>query len=557
MEGPSWYLIHRKLVRSGWRRVAVQLHLQLPAIFLTMAKVSITQTLVFVANLTSFVGIGRPIIHSPTPKYPSHPIRPSFPSRNYSSILDNSIHRRISALQPPLQTLDRNLEPSPPIISPQLGASDSSSPSNGTGLLTPSTRYHSPLLPSPFSNSPAQLGLARPTPADSPAPSPRSLSSASRSASRCSSISSSRSPLRIESHPRLGAISVAPRLKKGTPPPVPVIPEKYRRERSAERWLVLPRKAAEARRGSGGSLGTLRQAKSMENLSQIGYETETVEDERVEVGRYTGRPLSHLEVSIPEVTQEPILFEERSSGEGEFTSAGGPNLDNEITTLASYLHRSRSPSVLAHGPVLHVDETFEEGMTWLHVKNFQGGSGGIQVEKTPNWFERSRTPSPIRAASPYLTAFHGPADSVGCAKTKISGPGMLAKKLSGSFGMVSRGLRHVTSSSGLGIMMSHEGDLGRSSSSTQGSVRCADGRITPHESASLSSSSDGARFSGRNDSWRGPNGGPNRDSKWSARGPVVRLFESEPSVSGGDRESVRLVDFLNEVSVVLPLQILN
>ena len=353
----------------------------------------------------------------------------------------------------------------------------------------------------------------------------------------------------MESHPKLGAISVAPRVKRGTPPPVPAIPEKYRCDRSVERWLKLPDNGGEAegRRGSGGSLGTLRQAKSMENLSHIGCEMqeEVAEEVKNINGKHASRPLAHLGVAIQNITCEPQLFDDQDSEE----SPNGPGLDCEITSLAPSLARSRSPSVLVHGPVLHVDETFEEGMNWLHIKGFQGGSGEIQVEKTPNWFERSRTPSPIRAASPYLTAFHSPARSAGGTRAKASGPGALVKKLSGSFVKVSRGLRHVTSSSGLGIMIGHELDSSRSSSSTKDSRNRVDGRATPHESASWSSSSDSTRFNGRDDSWKGPDGGRYRDSRWSARDPVVRSLESEPGVSGDDRESLRLVDFLNEVSV--------
>jgi hypothetical protein len=201
-------------------------------------------------------------------------------------------------------------------------------------------------------------------------------------------------------------------------------------------------------------------------------------------------------------------------------------------------------------------------MNWLHIDSFQSRSGEIQIEKIPNWFEQSRTPSPIRAVSPYLTGFDSPARSAGCPRAKASGPGALAKKLSGSFVKVSRGLRHVTSSSGLGIMIGHERDSNRSLSSTKGTKHCVDGRVTPREATpceatSLSSSGDSVQFSGRNDSWRGPNSSRYRDSKWSARDPVVRSLEGEPSVGGGDRGGVRLVDFLNEVSVVLPLRSLG
>lgn len=501
-----------------------------------------------------------PIV-SPAPKYPnllSFPIRPSFTTRSYSGVPVNSLRERLSAIQPPSQTLDLPLEPSPRFRTPQLAASDSSSPSNGSELPTPSTRHQTPApLPLPFlpSNSPRQ----RPSPAQSPAPSSRSLSSASRSASRCSSSSGSKPPLRIESHPRLGAISVAPQLKKSTPPPVPTIPEKYRRERSAERWLKPPdnRGRAEGRRGSGGSLGTLRQARSMENLGHIGYKMEDEAADKVkEVNdKHASRSLTCLVISIPNIICEPPSCNDQGSEEtGKCASSNSPVLDGENITLAPSLPRSRSPSVLVHGPVLHVDETFEEGMNWLHIKGFQGGSGEIQVEKTPNWFERSRTPSPISAASPYLTAFHSPAGSAGYNKVKPSGPGALAKKLSGSFVKVSRGLRHVTSSSGLGIMIGQEAEPNRSSSSTKGSKPYLDGRITPNESASLSSSSDSALFSGRNDSWRGQSDRRYRGSKWSARDPVIRSSESEPSISAGGREGVRLVDFLNEVSAILALQ---
>jgi len=289
----------------------------------------------------------------------------------------------------------------------------------------------------------------------------------------------------------------------------------------------------------------------MENLSHIGYQMEVEAAGRVEeVDEHTSRLLAGLGVSNPNITCEPPLCKDRDSKEtGECTNPNGPTLDSETTTLALSLPRSRSPSVLVHGPVLHVDETFEEGMNWLQVKSFQSGSGDIQVEKTPNWFERSRTPSPIRAASPYLTVFHSPARSAGCTNAKASGPGALAKKLSGSFVKVSRGLRHVTSSSGLGIMIGPEVESSRSPSSTRGSKHCLDGRVTPHESASLSSSSGSAGFSGRNESWRGTTVGRYRESTWSARDPVVRSTMTELSVSDGDRESVHLVDFLNEVSI--------
>lgn len=298
----------------------------------------------------------------------------------------------------------------------------------------------------------------------------------------------------------------------------------------------------------------------MENLSHVGYEMNDGAAENADTvnGKYASRPLARLGVSIPDTTCESSLFKDQDSEEThECTSPNGPALNDMMTTLAPSLPRSRSPSVLVHGPVLHVDDTFEEGMNWLYIKSFQSRSGEIQIEKTPNWFERSRTPSPIRAASPYLTAFHSPARSAGCTKAKASGPGALAKKLSGSFVKASRGLRHVTSSTGLGIIIGQEGDPSRSSSSTKGSKHCVDGRVTPHEAASLSSSSDSVRFSGRNDSWRGLKGGCHWDSKWSARDPVVRPLESEPSVGEGNRDSVRLVDFLNEVSVVLYLRVLG
>ncbi len=517
--------------------------------------------------MSLFVAVGHPdCVVSPTPKYPNllrFPIRPSFTTRHYSEVPNNiNLHERLSALQLPTQTLDPHLGPSPRFGTPKLAASESPSPPNGSELPTPSTRYHTPAsLPSPFlqtSNSPSHLS-ARPSPTHSPAPGSRPLSSASRSASRCSSNSSSKSPLRIESHPRLGAVPVAPRVKRGTPPPVPAIPDKYRRERSIERWLRLPGIGGEAegRRGSGGSLGTLRQAKSMENLSHLGYEMGDEATEKVETvnEKRASRPLSRLGDSILNITCGPPLPKDQDSEEtGECTSPNGPALNDGITTLAPSLPRSRSPSVMVHGPVLHVDETFEEGMNWLHIKSVQSRSGEIQIEKTPNWFERSRTPSPIRDVSPYLTAFHSPAHSAGA---KASGPGALVKKLSGSFVKVSRGLRHVTSSSGLGIMIGQEGDPSRSSSSTRGSKQCLDGRVTPHEAVPLSSSDNSVQFSGRDDSWRGPNGRRYRSSKWSARDPVVRSLESEPSVDERDRESVRLVDFLNEVSVVPPLRILG
>ena len=558
-------LICCKIICSRWRRVTMQQHQTLLSlVLLTMAKVVISKLLVSVADLRCFAGVGRPAVVSPAPKYPnlpSFPIRLSFPTQIYSGVPINNLHERLSALQLPLQTFDRHLEPSPRFQTPQLGASDSSCPSDGSELPTPSTRYHTPApLPSPFlptPNSPSHLS-ARRSPVHSPAPSPRSLSSPSRSASRCSSNSSSKSFQRMESHPKLGAISVAPRVKKGTPPPVPAIPEKYRRERSAERWLKLPYKGGgtNGRRGSGGSLGTLRQAKSMENLSHIGYEMEEEVAEKVKNvhGKQASRQLARLGVSVQNITCEPPLFDDQDSEEtGDCTSPNGPSINCEITTLAPSLPRSRSPSVLTHGPVLHVDETFEEGMNWLHIKSFQGGSEETQVEKSPNWFERSRTPSPLRTSSPYVTAFYSPARSTGGTKEKASGPGTLAKKLSGSFMKVSRGLRHVTSSSGLGIMIGHEVDSSRSSS--RNSKHRLDGRAAPHESASLSGGSDSAWFNGRADSWKGPNGQCHRDSRWSARDPVVRSLESEPSGSEGDRGSLRLVDFLNEVSVVLPPQI--
>jgi hypothetical protein len=323
----------------------------------------------------------------------------------------------------------------------------------------------------------------------------------------------------------------------------------YRRERSIERWLRLPDNGGEAegRRGSGGSLGTLRQAKSMENLSHIGYKMGDKTAEKVGTvnEKHARRPLSRLGDSIPNTTCEPPLFKYQDSAEtGERTGPDGPTLNDGITTLAPYLPRSRSPSVLVHGPVLHVDETFEEGMNWLLIKSFQSQGEEIQIEKTPNWFERSRTPSPICTVSPYLAAVDSPARSAG---TKASGPGALAKKLSGSFVKVSRGLRHVTSSSGLGIIIGQEGDPSRSSRSSRGSKQCLDEGVSLHEAASLSSSSESVRFSGRDNSWRSSNRGRYRGSKWSARDPVVRSLESEPRVGEGDRESVRLVDFLNEV----------
>ena len=312
---------------------------------------------------------------------------------------------------------------------------------------------------------------------------------------------------------------------------------------------------AEGRRGSGGSLGTLRQVRSMEHISHISYEMGAEAAEKVEIvnEKPASRPLASLEDSIKNTTYEPTVIKDQDSEEmGEWNSPNGAALHDGITTLSPSLPHSRSPSVMVHGPVLHVDETFEEGMDWLHMKSFQSRSEEIQIEKTPNWFERSRTPSPIRAVSPYLTAFYSPARDAGA-----SGPGALVKKLSGSFVKVSRGLKHVTSSSGLGIMISQEGDPSRSSWSTRGSKQCLDESVTPHEVASLDSNSDSARFSERNDSWRGPNGGRYRGFKWSARDPIVRSLESEPSVGDGDRESVRLVDFLNEVSVLFPLRILG
>ena len=497
---------------------------------------------------------------SPTPRYPNllrFPIRPSFTTRNYSEVF----HERLSALQlrPQTQTFDPHLGPSPRFGTPKLAASDSPSPSNASELPTPSTRYHTPAsLPSPYlptSNSPSTLS-ARPSPTHPHTPSSIPLSSASRPASRCSSNSSSKSLLRIESHPRLAAAPVGPRVKRGTPPPVPAIPDKYRRERSVERWLRLPGigREAERRWGSGGSLGTLRQAKSMENLSHIGYEMGDEATEKVETDneKHASPPLVPLGDSIVNTACEPPLSKYQDSEEtGECTSPNGPALNDENTTLAPFLPRSRSPSVLVHGPVLHVDETFEEGMNWLHIKTAQSRSGEIRIENTPNWFERSRTPSPIRVASPYLTVFDSPA------RDAVSGPGALVKKLSGSFVKVSRGLRHVTSSSGLGIMIGQEGDPTRSSSSTKGSKQYLDGRVTPHEAASLSSSNDSVRFSGRNDGWRDPKGRRYRGPKWSARDPVVHSLESEPSVGERDQESVRLVDFLNEVSAVPSLRILG
>ena len=314
---------------------------------------------------------------------------------------------------------------------------------------------------------------------------------------------------------------------------------------------------AEGRRGSGGSLGTLRQAKSMENLSHIGYKMEDKAAEKVETinEKHVSRPLSRLGDSIPTATYESYLFNDRNSAEmGECSSPDGPALHEGMSTLAPSLPRSRSPSVLVHGPVLHVDETFEEGRNWLLIKSFQSQSEEIQIEKTPNWFERSRTPSPLRAVSPYLPAVHSPARGAG---PKANGPGALVKKWSGSFVKVSRGLRHATSSSGLGIMIGHESDPSRSSRSTRGSKHCLDESPTLHEASSLNSSSENVRFSGRNESWRGQNGGRYRGSKWSARDPVVRSLESEPSVGDGDRAGVRLVDFLNEVRVVPPLRILG
>ena len=518
----------------------------------------------YVADFKSFAGVGRPTVVSPAPKYPNlprFPIRPSFPTQNYPGVPSDHLRDRLTALRLPLQTLDRHLEPSPRFQTPQLGASDSSSPSNGSELPTPSTRYHTPApLPSPFLptlNSPSHAS-ARPSPVHSPAPSSRSLSSASRSASRCSSNSSLRASLKMESHPRLGAVSSAPRVKRGRPPPVPAIPERYRRERSAERWLKLPYNGEEAkgRRGSGGSLGTLRQAKSMENLSHIGYkmEGEVTEIMKSVKGKHATRRVPRLGVSIQNIACELPLFVDRDSEEkSDCTSPNDPGLECEITTLAPSLPRSRSPSVLVHGPVLHVDETFEEGMNWLHIKSFQGESGETLAETTPNWFERSRTPSPIRTASPYLTAFYSPARNAGGTRAKASGPGTLAKKLSGSFVKVSRGLRHVTSSSGLGIMIGHEVDSSRSSSRAKDYKDRVDGRATPLESASLGGGSDSTQFDRRADSWKDPNSGRYRESRWSARDAVVRSLESEPSLGVGDRESLRLVDFLNEVSVVLPI----
>ena len=268
--------------------------------------------------------------------------------------------------------------------------------------------------------------------------------------------------------------------------------------------------------------------------------------------KHASRPLVPLGNSIVNTTCEPPLSKYKDSEEtGECTSPNGPALDDGITTLVPSLPRSRSPSVLVHGPVLHVDETFEEGMNWLHIKSVQSRSGEIQIENIPNWFERSRTPSPIRAASPYLTVFHSPA------RDAAGGPGALVKKLSGSFVKVSRGLRHVTSSSGLGIMIGQEADPSRSSSSTKGSKQFLDGRVTPHEAPSLSSSNDSVRFSERNEGWRGPSGRRYRGSKWSARDPVVRSLESDLSVDELNQESVRLVDFLNEVSAVPSLRILG
>lgn len=295
----------------------------------------------------------------------------------------------------------------------------------------------------------------------------------------------------------------------------------------------------------------------MENLSHIRYKMGDEAAEKVEEvnDKHASRSLVRHVVSIPNIICEPASF--NNQGSEETRKCARPNslvLDGENMSLAPSLPRSRSPSVLVHGPVLHVDETFEEGMNWLHIKGFQGGSGEIQDEKTPSWFERSRTPSPISAASPYLTAFHSPAGSAGYGKVKASRPGALAKKLSGSFVKVSRGLRHVTSSSGLGIMIGQEAEPNRSSTSTKGSKPYLDGRITPNESASLSSSSDSALFSRMNDGWKGQNDGRYQGSKWCAREPVIRPSESEPRVSAGGRERMRLVDFLNEVSVILALQ---
>ena len=293
----------------------------------------------------------------------------------------------------------------------------------------------------------------------------------------------------------------------------------------------------------------------MENISHIGYEMGDEVAEKVEIvnEKHASRPLPSLEDSIQNTSYGPTFFKDQDSEEtGEWNSPNGPALHDGITTLSPSLPNSRSPSILVHGPVLHVDETFEEGMDWLHIKSFQSRSEEIQIEKTPNWFERSRTPSPISAVSPYLSAFYSPARDAGA-----SGPGALVKKLSGSFVKVSRGLRHVTSSSGLGIMIGQESDPSRSSGSTRGSKQCLDESVVPHELASLNSSSDSARFSGRNDSCRGPNRGRYRGLKWSARDPIVRSVESEASVGDGDRESVRLVDFLNEVSVLPPLRILG
>ena len=289
----------------------------------------------------------------------------------------------------------------------------------------------------------------------------------------------------------------------------------------------------------------------MENLKHIGYEMEDEATEKVETVNEK-RASRSLGDSIVNNSCEPTLSKYEDSEEtGECTSPNGPALNDGITTLPPSLPRSRSPSVLVHGPVLHVDETFEEGMNWLHIKSVQSRSGEIQIENTPNWFERSRTPSPIGAASPYLTVFHSPA------RDAASGPGALVKKLSGGFVKVSRGLRHVTSSSGLGIMIGQEGDPSRSSSSIKGSKLSLNGRVTPHEAASLSSSNDSVRFSGRNNGWRGPSGTRYQGSKWGARDPVVRSLESELSVGERDQESVRLVDFLNEVNAMPSLRILG
>jgi hypothetical protein len=119
------------------------------------------------------------------------------------------------------------------------------------------------------------------------------------------------------------------------PPPVPAIPEKYRRERSTERWLELPENEGEAegRRGSGGSLGTLRQAKSMENLSRIGYEMVDKVAEKV-----ASRQLSRLGASILNTTRGSPLFKDQGSEEtGECTSPNGSALSDEITALAPSL----------------------------------------------------------------------------------------------------------------------------------------------------------------------------------------------------------------------------